>query len=850
MKKLLQSLTALSLVFTMSAPPALAGGPPYEKNLNRGLKKLRRGDNSAAITYFTKVLTMDPTVFEAYLNRAMARKALKDHEGALGDFEKAIKINPNVVECYLKRGDLYMFLGKQDKAIEDYTKAKRLDPRNTESYLKRAKALKFNGNYLKASKDYEAVLKMKPKSKEARQGRAECKKNLNDYDGAIADYRYLLKKYKKRVFPLHLELGEVLKKKGEEKEAKKHFKQVIEYYAKRLERSRKRGWDYIRRGLAYYELGEKNKALSDLENGAQLLPKDAIAHYKLAHVLLAYGETEKALKQLDEALMINENLHVALIDRSDAYLKLNQFSKAKADLDKALYSEKDAKGYLNRARANLSIGDTLNAVADMKEAKRLSSTFVENFRDKMTSKLESLRGTDSDTIKMARVLNNLALIELASSDPDSAEASLKQSLSILEKRLSSSDPAVAKELLILGMAYQQKGYFLKAEALYRSSLEKLKKGMGNDFKYALFNLENLAAELMRNSKYEEAGSILSDTRMIRSSSAIEERGFSGKLLAQVEKAIDAYKQKKKYDRQEALVRKATNYRGMSQDEGGDSTQTVVNKPIRDKWAVIVGISKFKRSDINLRYASKDARDFYNFLVKEKNFAPDHVQILTDEEATRANILSVLGVSWLPRVAEPDDLVLIYFSSHGSPSDIDVGGVNYLVAHDTDPKNLFITGIAMQDLARIIKGRVQARRIVLLLDACHSGVAAPSSKGLVRVGNLNVEKVVQGTGQLVISSSKPSQRSWESARYQGSVFTKHLIDGLRRDGDKTNLGQAFSYLEAQVQREVLRDRGLLQTPVMKSKWKGNDLMIGVPATQPTTGLVQFELPDKPAKKVEQ
>ena len=334
--------------------------------------------------------------------------------------------------------------------------------------------------------------------------------------------------------------------------------------------------------------------------------------------------------------------------------------------------------------------------------------------------------------------------------------------------------------------------------------------------------------------------------MIRSSSAIEERGFSGEQLAMVEKAIDAYKQKKKYDRQEALVRKAANMRTFASEEEGEPQEAIVNKPIRDKWAVIVGISKFKQSDINLRYAAKDARDFYDFLIKEKNFSPDHVQILTDEEATRANILSVLGVSWLPRLAEPDDLVLIYFSSHGSPSDIDVGGVNYLVAHDTDPKNLFITGIAMQDLARIIKGRVQARRIVLLLDACHSGVAAPSSKGLVRVGNVNVDKVVQGTGQLVISSSKPSQRSWESARYKGSVFTKHLIDGLRRNGKLTDLGAAFSYLEAQVQREVLRDRGLLQTPVMKSKWRGNDLVLGAPATAPTTGLVEVELPDKPVK----
>ena len=499
--KLLRSLTAFSLVLMMTAPPAFAGGPPYEKNLNRGLKKLHKGDNNSAITYFTKVLTMDPTVFEAYLNRALARQKLKDYEGALGDFEKAIKINPNVVECYLKRGDLYMILGKQSKAVEDYSQAKSLDPKNYEPYLKRARALKFNGNYVKASKDYEAVLEMNPRSMEAREGRADCKRYLNDYDGAIADYRYLLKKYKKRVFPLHLELGEVLKAKGEEKKAGKHFEQVIEYYTKKLDRSRKRGWDYIRRGLAYFELGEKEKALSDLENGVELLPKDAIARHKLAHVLLSSNETEKALKQLDESLKLNGNLHVALIDRSEAYIRLGKYEEAKRDLDKALSIEKDAKGYLNRALANLSIGDSLSAVSDLKQANRLSSTIVESYRDKLTRELESCKSTEDNTVKMALVLQKLALFEMASSDPDSAETTLKQSLAILESKLSANDPAVAKELLLLGMAYQKKGYFLKAEALYRSSLEKLKKGMGNEYKYALFNLEDLDSELMNNSNY-------------------------------------------------------------------------------------------------------------------------------------------------------------------------------------------------------------------------------------------------------------------------------------------------------------------------------------------------------------
>ncbi|MEZ4535618.1 MAG: hypothetical protein R3D26_11565 [Cyanobacteriota/Melainabacteria group bacterium] len=62
---------------------ALAGGPLYEKNLNRGLKKLEKGDYQASITYFTKSAHRRPRVFDAYLNRASAREHLKDYDGAL-----------------------------------------------------------------------------------------------------------------------------------------------------------------------------------------------------------------------------------------------------------------------------------------------------------------------------------------------------------------------------------------------------------------------------------------------------------------------------------------------------------------------------------------------------------------------------------------------------------------------------------------------------------------------------------------------------------------------------------------------------------------------------------------------
>lgn len=268
----------------------------------------------------------------------------------------------------------------------------------------------------------------------------------------------------------------------------------------------------------------------------------------------------------------------------------------------------------------------------------------------------------------------------------------------------------------------------------------------------------------------------------------------------------------------------------------------INRPVKDKWAILVGVSKFKKPKLNLQYASKDAEDVYKYLLEKANFKKDHILLLTDEKATRANILAALGDKWLPRVALPDDLVLLYFSSHGSPSSYDIGGVNYLLAHDTNPDNLYATGIAMQDLVRIIKERVHTERLILVLDACHSGSAKAGGKGMHRVGNIDVDQVAQGTGQLVISSSQPAQRSWESTRYKGSVFTKYLIEGLSKDGNNTTLGDAFDFMKDKVQAEVLRDRGVMQTPVMKSKWKGIDLVLAAKPTNPREGLM-FEIPDK-------
>ncbi len=257
-----------------------------------------------------------------------------------------------------------------------------------------------------------------------------------------------------------------------------------------------------------------------------------------------------------------------------------------------------------------------------------------------------------------------------------------------------------------------------------------------------------------------------------------------------------------------------------------------SRPVKDKWALIVGVSKFDNQAINLQYAAKDAEDFSKFLINEAHFAPDHVHVLLNEDATRENILSELGDKWLPHVVQPDDVALIFISSHGSPSSMDVEGINYVVASNTDPDRLYATGISMQELATTIKERVHSDRVVIVLDACHSGSARTSDKGLKTIHNFNADNVAQGTGQLVICSSAPNQVSWESKKYNNGVFTHHLIAALK---NKPRFDEAFAYLHDGVQTEVLQDRGELQTPMVKSKWTGASLMLTALPSSPRPGL---------------
>lgn len=255
--------------------------------------------------------------------------------------------------------------------------------------------------------------------------------------------------------------------------------------------------------------------------------------------------------------------------------------------------------------------------------------------------------------------------------------------------------------------------------------------------------------------------------------------------------------------------------------------------IRDKWAIVVGITQFANNRVpQLRYATKDAADFANYLIHEGNFARDHVRVLLNEKATQRRILSELGNKLPTRLSSPDDLVVLFFSTHGSPSQIDFNHRSYLLAYDSEPDELFSSGLDMQKLVELIKSRIRAQHIVLVLDACHSGRVAPNAKGISRAGNFDPKEFVEGSVEIVICSSSSDEQSWESKRYPNGVFTKNLLDALRSNGPNAPLINAFQSTKERVESEVREDHAdATQTPCVQAKSESDGLVLAIKPSQP-------------------
>jgi hypothetical protein len=264
-----------------------------------------------------------------------------------------------------------------------------------------------------------------------------------------------------------------------------------------------------------------------------------------------------------------------------------------------------------------------------------------------------------------------------------------------------------------------------------------------------------------------------------SSAVFQKLAEAYELLGDGENAARAIGMAKRLDPRADLAREARRSPG---DTAGDKSF------VREKWALVVGIGKFRDPSIpELEFAAKDAKDIAQVLLDAEvgRFRDDgmHVRVLTDEQATLANLRA--EINYITRNAREEDLVVLHMSSHGtSPAD-DVaakpeGQTGYIVTYDTDTSNLYGTAFPMEELKRVVVDRLRARRVVTFLDTCFSGDTvrwARGGKALTIIPPASFQGIAQGTGRVVITSSLGTEKSWEGDG--NCYFAKCLIETLKR-----------------------------------------------------------------------
>jgi len=242
----------------------------------------------------------------------------------------------------------------------------------------------------------------------------------------------------------------------------------------------------------------------------------------------------------------------------------------------------------------------------------------------------------------------------------------------------------------------------------------------------------------------------------------------------------------------------------------------------DVHALLIGVGGYT----HLRFASqpatvRDAQAVATVLTDPARCAypPANVQVLTDEQATAANIRAALKT--LAESTNPESIAFVYFSGHGGRALENSVWRAYLCPREADPDALANTAIPGDEFSALLAA-IPARKLLAMLDACHAAGSAEfkTADGTViwKAGwpDVYYEALSQGSGRVVIASSKEDQFSYVRPQRDLSLFTHHLLQALsgkaavRGDG-LIHVLDVFHYVNEAVSRDEPR-----QVPILKVK----------------------------------
>jgi tetratricopeptide (TPR) repeat protein len=276
------------------------------------------------------------------------------------------------------------------------------------------------------------------------------------------------------------------------------------------------------------------------------------------------------------------------------------------------------------------------------------------------------------------------------------------------------------------------------------------------------------------------------------------------------------------------------------------TEKIILPALIDRWALIIGISKYKDDNIiDLNYADKDAYSFYDSLIIKCRFKKEQVGLLLNENATYENIRRKIS-GWLFNNTNKNDKIIIFFSGHGyrdidNNGDEDDGFDEFLIPFDYQSDDIS-SAIRDDEFAYWINS-LKAENILLIFDSCFSGGAAKAKgiinksiniKGEIKVDNFvrDIFGEVPRVGVSLLGASKADQLSFEEPKFNMGVFTYYLIDSMDKRSDfnldnKITIQEIFDCIKPKVMNFSKSNYNLEQEPILIDTMKSPFELVYIP-----------------------
>jgi TonB family protein len=238
--------------------------------------------------------------------------------------------------------------------------------------------------------------------------------------------------------------------------------------------------------------------------------------------------------------------------------------------------------------------------------------------------------------------------------------------------------------------------------------------------------------------------------------------------------------------------------------------------IREKWAVLIGLSHFQDSAITPQPFSERAVMVLRSALYDPEFgkfAHDHVMTLTQEQATKKGIMDALSESWLMSKALPNDLIVIYFCSKALPNR--AGNALVVCSYDTSLATADESGVVLHQVLSDLRRRTQCKNIICLLDLSPvTGEVSPPTDTLYPLPANTAPPNISGGPKLsplarmslvsnvsFLSANEILNPSYQSEPRKNSYFAYYLADSFRQPGGMQPLHDVSQFVGENVLNDV-------------------------------------------------